>query len=116
FTWSGPKSVNYAVMDSLAHFVRLLNIGIMSMDPYDGKIKVWEGGIDHNYFKFDHVWQAKRQPGSTFKPFAYLAALEAGMEPCDRLIDGPVRIEYEEDGEMKVWQPKNADWVFSGRH
>src|SRR5690606_12620001 len=77
--------------------------------------KVWVGGINHAYYKYDHVIQSKRQPGSTFKPFVYLAALEAGMSPCDKYVDRPVRITYLEDGEEKVWEPKNADWVFSGR-
>src|SRR5690606_14132418 len=72
-------------------------------------------GINQAYYKYDHVIQSKRQPGSTFKPFVYLAALEAGMSPCDKYVDRPVRITYLEDGEEKVWEPKNADWVFSGR-
>src|SRR5690606_30225966 len=56
-----------------------------------------------------------RQAGSTFKPFAYLAALEAGMSPCDKYLDKNVRITYTEKGEEKTWEPKNADWVFSDR-
>src|SRR5690606_30327942 len=73
------------------------------------------GGINHQYYKYDHVFQSKRQAGSTFKPFAYLAALEAGKSPCDEYTDEFVRINYVENGEDKVWEPKNADWVFSGR-
>ncbi len=115
FTWEGPKIVNYSTMDSLAHYVKMLNMGMMSMDPYDGRIKVWVGGIQHQYFKFDHVMQAKRQPGSTFKTFAYLAALEEGMTPCDKFTDRPVRISYVENGESMEWTPRNADWVFTGR-
>ncbi|WP_257668172.1 transglycosylase domain-containing protein [Parapedobacter tibetensis] len=115
FTWDGPKEVEYSSMDSLAHYAMMLNVGLMSMDPYNGKIKAWVGGIDHDYYKYDHVFQAKRQAGSTFKPFAYLAALEAGMSPCDKYTDKFVRITYTEKGEEKVWEPKNADWVFSGR-
>lgn len=115
FTWDGMKEVAFSSMDSLAHYAMMLNTGVMSMDPYTGEIKVWVGGINHAYYKYDHVIQSKRQPGSTFKPFVYLAALEAGMSPCDKYVDRPVRITYLEDGEEKVWEPKNADWVFSGR-
>src|SRR5690606_26857596 len=115
FTWDGPREVRYSSIDSLAHYAMMLNTGMMSMDPYTGAIKVWVGGINHRYYKYDHVYQAKRQAGSTFKPFAYLAALEAGMSPCDKYLDKNVRITYTEKGEEKVWEPKNADWVFSGR-
>ncbi len=115
FTWDGTKEVVFSSMDSLAHYAMMLNAGLMSMDPYNGEIKAWVGGINHQYYKYDHVFQAKRQAGSTFKPFAYLAALEAGMSPCDKYEDRFVRITYTEDGEEKTWEPKNADWVFSGR-
>ncbi len=115
FTWDGPKEVQYSTLDSLAHYARMLNAGLMTMDPYNGEIKAWVGGINYRYYKYDHVFQAKRQAGSTFKPFAYLAALEAGKSPCDKYVDKFVRITYTENGEDKVWEPKNADWVFSGR-
>jgi len=115
FTWDGPQEVQYSTLDSLAHYAMMLNAGLMSMDPYNGEIKAWVGGINHRYYKYDHVVQAKRQAGSTFKPFAYLAALEAGKSPCDKYTDKFVRIVYNEKGEEKIWEPKNADWVFSGR-
>lgn len=113
FTWDGTESVNFSTMDSLKHYVMMLNTGMMAMDPYNGEIKVWVGGINHEYYKFDHVNQAKRQAGSTFKPFAYLAALEAGMTPCDKFTDKPVRIEFEGKDGPEVWEPKNADWSVS---
>lgn len=113
-TWDGMEQVNYSTMDSLRHYLVMLNMGMMAMDPYNGEIKVWIGGIDHNYYKFDHVNQAKRQAGSTFKPFAYLAALESGMSPCDKYVDKPIQIAFVNDkGEDEVWEPKNADWSFS---
>jgi penicillin-binding protein 1A len=46
------------------------------MDPFTGHIKAWVGGLDFKYFKYDHVKQGKRQPGSTFKPFVYTAAID----------------------------------------
>src|SRR5690606_17409220 len=116
FTWKGMEKVYYSTLDSLAHYVRLLNTGMMSMDPFTGEIKVWVGGINHDYFKYDHVDQSKRQAGSTFKPFAYLTALEQGMSPCDKFEDKPVRINYVENGKDMVWEPKNADWNFTYQH
>lgn len=114
FTWDGNQEVEMSTMDSLKHYVSMLNTGLMAMNPYDGEIKVWVGGINHRYYKFDHVNQAKRQAGSTFKPFVYLTALENGMEPCDKYEDKPVRLDFVNNrGEKEVWEPKNADWTFS---
>ncbi|MDM1050235.1 penicillin-binding protein [Sphingobacterium hotanense] len=114
FTWDGMEKVEYSSMDSLKHYISMLNTGMMSMNPYSGEIKVWVGGINHDYYKFDHVNQAKRQPGSTFKPFAYVTALEAGKTPCDKYSDKPVKIEFVNNkGEHEIWEPKNADWNFS---
>jgi penicillin-binding protein 1A len=115
FTWDGMEEKEWSTLDSLAHYARMLNTGITSIEPNTGHIKVWVGGIHHDYYQYDHVNQSKRQPGSTFKPFTYLAALEAGMAPCDQRVDQAVRIPYEENGESKIWEPKNADWVFTGR-
>jgi membrane peptidoglycan carboxypeptidase len=81
-------------MDSIKYYAKILNTGMMTLDPFNGHIKVWVGGINNKYFKYDHVNQAKRQAGSTFKPFAYLAALESGMNPCDKFTDEAVRIPY----------------------
>jgi penicillin-binding protein 1A len=86
----------------------------MVMDPFSAQIKAWVGGINYRFFQFDHVMQAKRQPGSTFKPILYAAAIEKGMSPCDSLQDRPVTINYVENGEKKSWSPHNADYVFSG--
>src|SRR5690606_28736578 len=55
FTWDGDKEVEMSTMDSLKHYVSMLNTGVMAMNPYDGEIKVWVGGINHRYYKFDHV-------------------------------------------------------------
>lgn len=114
FSWEGDKEVEFSTIDSIKYYASILNTGMMTLDPFNGHIKVWVGGIDFNHFKYDHVNQAKRQAGSTFKPFAYLAALESGMSPCDKFTDKPVRIEYEEDDSTKYWEPKNSNYSFSG--
>lgn len=116
FTWNGDKEMEMSSMDSLKHYLTMLNTGMMAMDPRSGAVKVWVGGINHLYYKFDHVNQAKRQAGSTFKPFVYMTALEQGMTPCDTYEDIPVRIDFvNKKGEKEVWEPKNADWSVSHR-
>ena len=113
FSYKGDRDTLFSTMDSIRYYGKILNTGMMTLEPKTGKIKVWVGGIDHKFFKYDHVNQAKRQAGSTFKPFAYLAALESGMSPCDKFTDKPVRIAYQDKGETKYWEPKNADWSYS---
>lgn len=113
FTYKGDRDTLFSTMDSIRYYGKILNTGMMTLEPKTGKIKVWIGGIDHKFFKYDHVNQSKRQAGSTFKPFAYLAALESGMSPCDKFTDKPVRIAYQDKGETKYWEPKNADWSYS---
>jgi penicillin-binding protein 1A len=113
FSYKGDRDTLFSTMDSIRYYGKILNTGMMTLEPKSGKIKVWVGGIDHKFFKYDHVNQAKRQAGSTFKPFAYLAALESGMSPCDKFTDKPVRISYQDKGQTKYWEPKNADWSVS---
>jgi penicillin-binding protein 1A len=113
FTWHGERDTTMSTVDSIKYYAKILNTGMMTMEPSTGKIKVWVGGIDYKYFKYDHVNQAKRQAGSTFKPFAYLTALDNGYTPCDKFTDKPVSISYTYDGKQQVWSPNNADFKFS---
>jgi penicillin-binding protein 1A len=87
FTWKGERDTLFSSMDSLAHYNRFLQAGAMSMDPETGAVKAWVGGINYKHFQYDHVRQGKRQPGSTFKPFIYGTAIEAGYSPCLKLLD-----------------------------
>ena len=115
FTWNGDKDTTFSSVDSIKYYTKILNTGMMTMEPSTGKIKVWVGGIDHKYFNYDHVNQAKRQAGSTFKPFAYVTALDNGFTPCDKFTDKPVTIKFKDEGKDDVWQPNNADFHFSYR-
>jgi penicillin-binding protein 1A len=115
FTWKGEKDTTFSTYDSLAYYAKILQSGLMSFDPVTGHVKAYVGGINHEYFKYDHVMQAKRQAGSTFKPFVYLTAIENGYSPCDKMIDKAFTITYKEEGETKTWSPKNSDWVFTGK-
>jgi penicillin-binding protein 1A len=110
FSWNGTRDTLFSTLDSIRYYGKILNTGMMTLDPFSGKIKVWVGGVNHRFFKYDHVNQAKRQAGSTFKPFAYLAALENGMSPCDTYIDKPVKISYNNKGKTEYWEPRNASW------
>ncbi|GAA4333578.1 transglycosylase domain-containing protein [Mucilaginibacter gynuensis] len=115
FTWNGEKDTTFSSIDSIKYYAHILNTGMITIEPTTGKIKVWVGGIDYKYFNYDHVKQSRRQAGSTFKPFAYLTALDNGYTPCDKFTDKPVTIKYKDNGKDEVWQPNNADFNFSYR-
>jgi len=115
FTWKGEKDTTFSSVDSLKYYARILNTGMMTIEPSTGKIKDWVGGIDFKYFNYDHVNQAKRQAGSTFKPFAYVTALDNGFTPCDKFTDKFVSIKYMDGGKEQVWEPKNATYRFTGQ-
>ena len=110
FSWEGEIDTLMSTMDSLRYYKKFLQTGFVSMDPHTGHIKAWVGGIDHKYFKFDHVKQSKRQPGSTFKPFVYAAAIENGYSPCYSVVDQPVEVYIPG---QPAWSPSNSNGKFS---
>lgn len=79
-----------------------LEAGFVAIDPRSGSVRAWVGSRDFQIDRYDHVLQARRQPGSTFKPFVYGAALEAGMDPGREFQDRPVVIRLPEGG---LWKP-----------
>ncbi len=79
-----------------------LEAGFVAIDPRSGKVRAWVGSRDFLTDSYDHVAQARRQPGSTFKPFVYGAALEAGMNPGREFQDRPVAVHLPGGG---VWKP-----------
>ena len=83
----------------------MLQAGFLALDPRNGQIRAWVGSRDFAQEQFDHVAQARRQPGSTFKPFVYGAAFVQGYSPMDTFIDQPVTIRFEGGG---VWSPTDA--------
>ena len=85
----------------------------VAMDPRNGAIKALVGGFDFNKNKFNHVTQAWRQPGSSFKPFIYSAALEKGFTPSTVVNDGPLFFDAGTTG-GQPWEPKNYDGTFEG--
>jgi penicillin-binding protein 1A len=85
----------------------------VAMDPNDGAIRALVGGFDFDKNKFNHVTQAWRQPGSSFKPFIYSAALEKGLTPATMVNDAPLFFDASETG-SQAWEPKNYDGKFEG--
>ncbi len=106
FTWKGERDTLFSSYDSLFYYKQFLQTGMMAMDPISGNIKAWVGGIDHKYFKFDHVRQQKRQPGSTFKPFIYGLAMESDYSPFYTLRD--ISPQFKIKGQP-AWYPLNSD-------
>ncbi len=85
----------------------------VAIDPRDGSIKALVGGFDFTKNKFNHVTQAWRQPGSSFKPFIYSAALEKGFTPSTVINDAPLFFDAGVTG-GQPWEPKNYDGTFEG--
>jgi penicillin-binding protein 1A len=85
----------------------------VSVDPRNGHVKVWIGGRDFRTDKYDKVATARRQPGSTFKPFTYTAAIDNGYSPYDTLLDSPFTWTDSRTG--ATWTPQNYDRQSSGR-
>jgi penicillin-binding protein 1A len=108
FTWAGEQEKKFSTLDSIKHYLNFLQAGFLAMDPHTGNVKVWVGGINHKYFKYDHV-TSKRQVGSTFKPIVYATALENGIRPCDYFPNERQVIE-----EYDNWSPKNSDGNYGG--
>ncbi|MEM9820791.1 MAG: transglycosylase domain-containing protein [Bacteroidota bacterium] len=108
FTWEGTTRKKISPLDSVKYYYCLLNAGFLAVDPGSGAIRAWVGGIDHQYFKYDHV-KSRRQVGSIFKPLVYAQALESGLRPCNYFNNNLVTYTEYED-----WKPQNADGKYGG--
>jgi penicillin-binding protein 1A len=111
FTWQGERDTLLSTLDSIRHYKYFLHSSFLAMDPRNGQIKAWVGGINYKYFKYDHVYQGKRQPGSTFKPFVYVTAIDNGFSTCEQVVDEPITIPIPGGS----WTPKNSDGKYSYR-
>ena len=106
FTWQGVKEATVSPIDSIIHHLQYLNAGFLAVEPSSGKVKAWVGGIDHDFFQFDHVKETtKRQVGSIFKPIVFATALEQGMAPCE-LLSAEKQTYIDKEGEE--WTPRNS--------
>uniref|UniRef100_UPI0040477422 penicillin-binding protein 1A n=1 Tax=Flavobacterium sp. TaxID=239 RepID=UPI0040477422 len=115
FTYEGEKDTIMKPKDSIIYYKHMLQTGMMAMEPRNGHIKAWVGGVNYKYFQYDHVGQGARQVGSTFKPFLYATAIEQlGMSPCDSIIDSYFTMPKGKWGIDADWSPKNSDGNYRG--
>jgi len=117
FSWNNQREVDTILSpnDSITYYKSILRSGLLSIEPQTGHIKAWVGGINHKYFKYDHVEQGKRQVGSTFKPFVYATAInQLGLSPCEKFSNTPYTIPKGRFGIPKAWTPKNSGEKYGG--
>ncbi len=106
FSWNGPIDTIMSPMDSIRYYKWFLQASLISIESHTGHVKAYVGGLDYRFFKYDHVTQARRQVGSTFKPFLYSLAMQEGeYTPCTKIPNIQYNIQLE-DG--KVWSPANS--------
>jgi len=109
FDWKeGEATRKMSPLDSIKYYLSMLNAGFMAVEPQTGSVKAWVGGIEHKYFKYDHV-TSRRQVGSTFKPIVYATAINRGIPPCS--YTGNYLRTYPQ---YQYWTPKNADNRYGG--
>ena len=107
FTWDKPgyRDTVMTPNDSIRYYKSFFRAAFMAIEPGTGYVKAYVGGPDYRYFKYDNVRQGKRQVGSTVKPFIYTQAMESGMTPCDQVLNSPVVIVINKDGD--TWSPQD---------
>ena len=110
FDWKGFYTDSISVRDSLRHALTLLHAGLLAIDPRNGAVKTWVGGIDYRTQPYDQIF-AQRQVASTFKPVLYAAGLEQGIMPCAYLDNKPLII-----SDYDNWQPQNYDKSTGGNY
>lgn len=106
FNWDGVREAVVSPIDSIIHHLQFLNAGFLAMEPATGQVKAWVGGIDHDFFQYDHVnVNTKRQVGSIFKPIVFAMALEEGISPCEMT---PASRQTYIDKEGEKWTPRDS--------
>ncbi len=113
FSWKGDVDTVLTPLDSIRYYKSILQSGVLSISPTNGHVKAYVGGLDYRYFKYDHVTQARRQVGSTFKPFVYTLAMQEGnMSPCSKMANVQPIIPLP-DGTF--WKPRNSNKKYEGQ-
>lgn len=110
FSYKGEIDTTMSPYDSIRYYKFFLHCGFMAMDPTNGNILAWVGGINHHYFQYDHVnINAKRQVGSTIKPILYTLAIDNGYSPCFQVPNEKISFP-----EFQDWTPSNSDGKYGG--
>ncbi len=120
YTWSGGKLKRGDVVLAeklegnkfALRQVPLVQGGLVSLDPNTGRVLAMSGGFSHAMSVFNRVTQAQRQPGSSFKPFVYMAALDNGFNPSSLIVDGPIALP--QGPGLPIWRPENYEHDFLG--
>ena len=115
FSWNrkGYADTLMTPNDSIRYYKSHLRAAFMALEPVTGHVKAYVGGPNYRYFKYDNVRQGKRQVGSTIKPFLYTLAMQEGMSPCDKVVNGPQTFIVGANAE-DTWTPKSTDrdeWI-----
>ena len=115
FSWKGKGYIDTTMTpnDSIKYYKSFLRASFMAMEPQTGFVRAYVGGPDYRYFKYDNARQAKRQVGSTIKPFLYTLAMQEGYTPCDKVVNVPQTFIVGDT----TWTPESTDkpeWI--GRH
>ncbi|MCC8154169.1 MAG: transglycosylase domain-containing protein [Tannerellaceae bacterium] len=111
FSWNGPIDTIMSPWDSIRYHKSFLRTAFMAMDPRNGHVKAYVGGIDYNNFQYDMVTGGRRQIGSTMKPFLYSLAMIEGFTPCD----GTLHVQqYLRDENGRPWVPRTSSRAREG--
>jgi len=106
FSWDGPIDTLLTPMDSIRYYKYFLQASLLSIDSHTGFVRAYVGGNDYRFFQYDHVTQARRQVGSTFKPFLYTLAMQEGeYSPCYKVPNISYNVQLY-DGTF--WEPRNS--------
>ncbi len=106
FSWDGPIDTIMSPMDSIRYYKWFMQASLVSIESHTGHVKAYVGGLDYRFFKYDHVTQARRQVGSTFKPFLYSLAMQEGeYTPCTKIPNIRYNVQLDNG---RVWSPRNA--------
>lgn len=105
FSWNGLVDTVMTPMDSIRYMKHFLRAGFMAMDPATGQVKAFVGGHNFRYFQYEHVYQGRRQVGSTIKPFLYLLAMQENYSPCEMIPLVPITFHNIVDGKDTTYTP-----------